>query len=205
MANMKVFPSTTFLIIVHAILLFGVITYGCQNPFSLFFRIAVYIPFLIISLLIQWLIVFVYKRWIKRNVFRVAGIMSPIFMYILIGFLLPSQQKPNQTSPLPSPSGEFVMKMKIQDNLWKVHLYNQENELIYKDDDSSFFGQFNCYWYWDENDNLWLYNSDDGSVYFWRHQNGKWVKKEWGYSVQRQIDEEISPPKELYPHYENAS
>jgi hypothetical protein len=80
--------------------------------------------------------------------------------------------------------------------VWKVTISDQNQSVLYKDVGSTFAGQFNVYWIWDASDRLWLYNSDDGMVYFWELQNGAWSKNRW-----ERASSEIKPPLDVYPDY----
>jgi hypothetical protein len=84
---------------------------------------------------------------------------------------------------------------------WHVTISDSHGAVIYRDHEESFPGQFNVHWMWDDQDRVWLYDSDDGSVYFYELTEGKWKKESWGYGNTRQIERDISPPDSLCPHY----
>ncbi len=82
-----------------------------------------------------------------------------------------------------------------------ITIADRDGQVLYKGD-GDFLSSFNVYWYWDEEDRVWLYNSDDGRVYFWERVGDKWKRQKWGYSRTREIERDISPPEEMYPDYE---
>ena len=72
---------------------------------------------------------------------------------------------------------------------------------MYKDDSSKCVGWLNAYWAWDDSDRAWLYNSDNGRVYFWEFDGTNWIKTYWGYGKDhREIQREIEQPDVLYPY-----
>ena len=114
----------------------------------------------------------------------------------------------NQQQPLPSPSGQYVLTVPIEEGLaydnfqvWQVTIADAQGNLLYKDEQSRFVGTLNVYWVWDADDRVWLYNSDTGRVFFWEPGDGTWVKTEWGYGRVREIERDVEPPPELYPPY----
>ena len=54
---------------------------------------------------------------------------------------------------------------------------------------------------WDSHDRVWLYNSDDGHVFFWDLVEGEWVKVRWDGGGAQGIGQGVEPPPELYPPY----
>jgi hypothetical protein len=118
------------------------------------------------------------------------------------------QRRPNQRQPLPSPSGKYVLTVPIEPNpnyhnsdVWKVTISDANGTVLYKDESSKYVGHLNVYWVWDEADRAWLYNSDDGEVYFWEFDGTNWNKTNWGYGrTDRKIEREIEQPASLYPY-----
>ena len=118
------------------------------------------------------------------------------------------QPPPNKVQPMPSPSGAYVLTMPIGDHpryadtpAWIVTITAVSGNIEYRDDDSDFIGTLNVYWFWDEEDHVWLYNSDDGGVWFWERVDGQWIKTCWGQGKDREIDCDLTPPLEVYPPY----
>jgi hypothetical protein len=85
--------------------------------------------------------------------------------------------------------------------VWKVTVSDPSGTQLYKDDSSEFVGHLNVYWMWDDADRAWLYNSDDGRVWFWEQTGTNWIKTYWGYGdTNREIDRVIEQPPTLYPY-----
>ena len=113
---------------------------------------------------------------------------------------------PNQREPLTSPSGKYVLRMPIVQrnlpaqygptNVWTVTISKPDGTLVYEDLKSDFLGHFNVYWCWDQNDRVWLYNSDDGRVWYWENVGGTWIKTELS-----KTNPTVTPPTEVYPDY----
>jgi len=106
--------------------------------------------------------------------------------------------RPNQEEPLTSPSGKYVLTVPIetaQDShrYWRVTISDRNGRVLYKDD-SRFVGNLNVYWNWDNQDRVWLRNSDDGAVYYWEADitNG-WQRHRWDWNE----NNSLSPPAGL--------
>ncbi len=129
-------------------------------------------------------------------------------LVVLIAGCSPQPMPINQQQPLTSPSGSYILTVPIEKNpaynntsVWKVTITDKTRNLLYKDEASEFVGNLKVYWQWDEDDRVWLYNSDTGYVYFWEQDNNVWVKTLWGSGRTRQIERDLTPPAELYPSY----
>ena len=134
------------------------------------------------------------------------------------------ESKPNQQSPSTSPSGLYVLRVPVvavEDSrgktlhFWMPEIADSSGKLPYKDNEG-FPARFNVYWCWDSEDRVWLYNSDDGKVWFWEqpqriapkasHSFGdpdeaNWTRNYWGYGKKNECGLDISPPASLYPDY----
>ena len=117
-------------------------------------------------------------------------------------------QKPDQQSPLTSPSEKYVLTMPIEKDTtrrnfsyWHVTISDRDGKVVHKDTTSTFVGHLNVYWTWDQDDRVWLYNSDDGTVWFWEQADGAWTKNKYGYGRTKEIDREIAPPKKFYNNH----
>lgn len=116
----------------------------------------------------------------------------------------------NQVQPLKSPSDKYIFTIPIERNpeydntrVWIVTISDLNGKQLYKDDSSEFVGCLNVYWCWDENDRIWLYNSDDGKVWFWELVDSNWIKTYWGFGKNnREIERDIDQPDSLYPYVE---
>ncbi len=132
---------------------------------------------------------------------------SQAALLLIVGSLAackPPQPKKNQTQNLPSPSGNYILRVPIEENttdprysgtrVWKVTILNSTGTQEYKDDDSTMVGHLNIYWGWDANDQVWTYNSDDGRITRWTKDSGSWLKHE---------DQDKSGiPQDILPAYE---
>ena len=112
----------------------------------------------------------------------------------------PPAQKPNQRSPFRSPSGKFVLTVPIEHDptdrnlpFWRVTVSDTTGRQLYQDD-SKLIGTLNVYWCWDSSERVWLYNSDDGAVYFWQLVDGRWQRSPPQAGA-------VKPPDELYPDH----
>lgn len=135
---------------------------------------------------------------------RIAGTF--IFL-MLVSCCGPKRiEKHNQKTPLPSPSGEYVLEVgieKIEDShYWMLRIEDREGNPLYVDEDG-FPAQFNVYWMWDQADRVWFYNSDDGKVYCWLMEGNQWFRILWGAGRKNLCGLDMEPPEELYPDYVN--
>jgi hypothetical protein len=114
------------------------------------------------------------------------------------------ETKPNQQPLQPSPSGKYVLRMLYEitddDTYWKIQISDIDDNVLYKDAEG-FLAYFNVYWCWDTCDRVWLYNSDDGRVYFWQAIDSCWHMIKWGAGKVNECVVDVLPPDELYPAY----
>jgi len=112
-----------------------------------------------------------------------------IVLLLSIGFSTACRPRPkNQTQNLPSPSGDYTLRIPIEENttnpeyagtrVWKVTILDRAGADDYKDTGSTMVGNLNIYWGWDAKDQVWVYNSDDGRITRWSKDSGAWVKHE---------------------------
>ncbi len=91
-----------------------------------------------------------------------------------------------QRSPLYDPSGHWVAvvdayHMPGRDDFptyWQPRILDMDRQQVYEDGEG-FPGAFMVYWAWDERQRLWLYNSDDGSVWWYAVKDGQWNRQRW--------------------------
>jgi len=111
--------------------------------------------------------------------------------------------------PLISPNGEYVLTVPVHESglpglagtpVWMVTISHVEGGVVHQDRMSEFPARFQVYWAWGQEGRVWLYNSDDGSVWYWEDR-GDWIKWMWGHGRQREIDYDIWPPEAIYPDY----
>lgn len=109
-----------------------------------------------------------------------------LFMFFLLLFgCFPRHEEEvlsRQISPVDSPSGRYVLTVPIVEenrdgfeSFWKVTISDKNGHRLYVDEEG-FPARFNVYWNWDDEDRIWLNNSDDGAVYFWENIDGVWRK-----------------------------
>ncbi len=122
------------------------------------------------------------------------------FLALLVESCNSPAPKPNQRTPSTSPDGKYVLTVPIERDptdhnlpFWRVTISDSAGKQLYKDD-SKFIGTLNVYWCWDTADRVWLYNSDDGRVYYWQSGSGQWQRNVWESGPP-------TPPSELYPDY----
>jgi len=90
----------------------------------------------------------------------------------------------NQEQPLPSASGKYVLTVPIETaddshRYWRVTITDVNGHVLFKDD-SRFVGNLNVFWCWDDQDRVWLKNSDDGLIYYWEaDESGTWRRYRW--------------------------
>ena len=113
------------------------------------------------------------------------------------------ETKISQISPLVSPGKKYTLKViVIEENKngfnswWQIEIADTQNNILLLDKDS-FPANFNIYWNWDNEERLWVYNSDDGKIYYWEFISGKWAQTEYDRESSKLI-----PAKDLLPVYE---
>jgi hypothetical protein len=84
---------------------------------------------------------------------------------------------------------------------WIVAISDASGKLEYQDTDSDFIGTLMVYWCWDQEDRVWLYNSDDGKVWYWERKEGMWLKTLWGRRDEKHAESQPQPPSEVFPPY----
>jgi hypothetical protein len=109
------------------------------------------------------------------------------------------EMPPNQTQRLPSPSNKYFLSVPTLNGFWVVTVKDGAGKILYRDSNSDFSAGLNSYWLWDIDDRAWLYNSDNGYVYFWEKNRQGWTKNIWGQICVRFTSQNIDPPPELYP------
>lgn len=164
---------------------------------------------LVITTTAQFLVHLVLRKRKMHGAFRTALFFVPSVVLVLVALAIPKPPTlPNQVQPMPSPSGKYVLTVPTERNpnyhdheVWKVTISDTSGEVLYKDNSSECVGWLNAYWAWDNSDRAWLYNSDDGRVYFWESDGTNWTKMYWGYGkTNREIDRVIEQPDILYPY-----
>lgn len=202
--NKRQIPSVAFLVVVNALVLFGVTTMGISEPNTLLAAIFLtFLPLLLLSLLLQGVIYRCIRGRSLNEGFRALLYLLPVLLVVTASPFLPlfSPGGGNQKSPLPSPSARYVLEVPIQNSTWTVRILDSEGRKLHEDAASDYHGRLNSYWHWDEEDRVWLFNADTGEVVFWELGEDGWKKERWGYVETREIDRELEPPSQLYPSY----
>ena len=207
-------PRTRNLIIINGFawcMYFAISIYDATGFGSMLLVVALVIT-LAITTLGQVVIHFTLRKKNIQPFFRTLLFFVPSLLMVVLVLVLPEPPPhDNQIQDLASPSGEYVLAVPIERNttnpdyrntrVWKVTIRNADGRVEYKDEASTFVGYLNVYWIWDQDDRVWLYNSDDGHVYFWERAQDAWLKHLWGYGQTKDIPRDIMPPDNLYPGY----
>lgn len=203
-------PRTLTLVLINAAIwctLCGILAIGA-NVFGLFV-LAISLVFMLgFTTVGQLIIHLILRRRQLHPALRTALFFLPAVAMIVLNLVFQPTPKENHRQPSTSPSGKYVLTLPIEKNpayhntdVWKVTIATPDGKILYKDYASEFVGHLNVYWVWDADDRVWLYNSDDGQVYFWEFDGTKWVKTHWGSGKdQRKIDRAIDQPAILHPH-----
>jgi len=194
-------PSTAFLIVTNFVVLLIYMLYDIQNAFQMYIVLPEIIVLLVLSS-VYHVILWLFTRNKKlKSVVKISLYLLPVIMLVLLGILLSKiLELPNQQPKLVSCDSKYTMYMDMKDNRWVASIYDEQGKKLYSDDNSDFHGQFNVYWTWDDDDRLWLYNSDDSLVYYWIRARGEWQKICWSTESDKNVHD-FYPPKALYPKY----
>ena len=98
----------------------------------------------------------------------------------------PRAPRANQKQSTTSPNGKYVLTVPIEaqttnpehrgTRVWKVTIADTSGAVLYKDEQSTMLGNLNVYWGWDDQNRVWLYNSDDGAIWRWELTPEGWKK-----------------------------
>lgn len=137
------------------------------------------------------------------------GLTAACFAACLAAAGCSSTTTRGQQQPLVSPDGNYVLTVPVNESalpgmagtpVWMVTITDLDGGVVHQDRMSEFSARFAVYWDWGPEGRVWLYNSDDGSVWYWEDR-GDWIKWMWGHGRQREIDYDIWPPESIYPAY----
>jgi len=133
-------------------------------------------------------------------------------LMIGLGFLVASlgcssaAQKPGRKG-LVSRSGRYAARATSQRNpnvyndfVHVITIHDEAGCTLYKDPNSEFIATLAINAAWDAEDRLWLYCSDDGSVWVFEVIGSQWRKERWGQSGRKEMSRDIYPPPALYPN-----
>jgi hypothetical protein len=109
----------------------------------------------------------------------------------------------NKQRPAVSDSGLYYAYVRAGSGGWRIKIEDQDGATLYEEQ-TEFVPHLNVYWIWGPQDQLWLYNSDDGRVHCWtRQEDATWRHVQWGYGRVCETEEDVGvPPESLYPDYE---
>ncbi len=112
-------------------------------------------------------------------------IIIAVLVATLVGCRLPAPPD-NQKQKTTSPNGKYVLTLPIEaqttnpkykdTRVWKVTIADTSGTVLYKDEQSTMVGNLTVYWGWDDQNRVWLYNSDDGAVWRWELTSEGWKK-----------------------------
>ncbi len=72
---------------------------------------------------------------------------------------------------VPQPGRDFA-------TYWCPEIRGADDGVVYKDS-QGFPARFNVYWAWDDSQRLWLYNTDDGTVWVYAQGADAWTRSLW--------------------------
>lgn len=189
-------------------------------PSALLHMVSIFLALLLSAALLLWAH---HRRWGWLQAVALGGFSVPAFLVVLMVLspLLPHRprqgdEEPNQRQSRVSPSGRYILSVPIERSrsrkgplgfgmpYWYVTVSDPNGVLLYRDAQEEFQGIHNVYWTWDDQDRVWLYDSDDGTVYLYEWADGAWSRRTWGHDRTRHIEQEIVPPDALYPPYVSA-
>ena len=182
--------------VTHAVLLLIYFMNGCLNVVCILIFLWAFVVVEVISIIFQRFLDH-HTRKVRWNpIAKIAAFHAPVLVLFTLSFLpIQGQQKENQRSPVASPNGLYILEVPIENRRWTVKIFDQAHTLLYADADSNFFGRFNSYWAWDKDSRVWLYNSDNGQIFYWESVAGQWKKHPYD------TDPTLKPPREMYPKY----
>lgn len=141
------------------------------------------------------------------------------FLFLLLSLFILTQcslfGSDQQESPLISPSGKFIFKVKKHNRkgrehskYWLPSIYLTENpdpddghKLLYKDL-VGISGDQEIYWDWDQNDRLWIYAAKYGEISIVDERTpGKlnFRHRIWQGTQPCDAKKDLCPPKSIYP------
>jgi len=102
-------------------------------------------------------------------------------------------------SVLVSPSGEYVAFLSIQSlpegyGVWVVNVTGGEDRVLLAEVMPDHPASLMAYLAWDDDDRLWWYGSDDGSVFYWVRSGTAWTRLTYSSGG----DEGPVPPPSLF-------
>ncbi len=78
-------------------------------------------------------------------------------------------------------------------NYWCPEVLAADGQRLFRDEEG-FPARFNVYWGWDDEQRLWVYNTDDGGVWVYSEGPDGWGREAW------RPDGELEPPAGIQAH-----
>lgn len=199
-------PSMAFLVILNGLLCFASLAIG-NHLFGVIFAIPSTLLFMAVSAIPQVILIkTVERKRILRPLPRIMVYTSPWWISVLLPLLgVHADRAPNKQNPAISSDGEYIAKVSSPAEGWVIRIENRSGGSKWTEK-TNFVPHLNIYWRWDSDHRFWIYNSDNGAVYFMHKKpdSNEWTMNDWGRSLTRNEDipQAVNPPDELYPHYE---
>ena len=190
-------PSALLPIATVALAGVGLLLLWARLPEELLFFLLLVGAALGLALLYQGQLTAVVRRHPGRSLVRAPRQGVPAIL-LLLGLLIPSSScsRPDQEQRLASPDGRHELRLSVHDHRWIVAIHAASGEREYRDEQSELLARFNVYRGWDDESRLWLYNSDDGQVYYWERGAQGWKKQVWD-----RARSTLKPPAHALPDY----
>ncbi len=195
-------PSALFLIVLNA-LLFVLWWVSYATDLMLMMTPDVVFDFVAGSGVWQFVWFLLNRRYRFHHLVRSLGFVAPVIGWLALVALLhlipPPPPPVNQQFPAVSATGAYQARVTAEERFWIVEIQNSHGETLYKQP-TDFVSHLNVYWIWDNDDRLWLYNSDDGWVHYWHAiPEGEWEHVIWDSSDVEKPDPTVDPPNALFP------
>ena len=200
-------PTLVFLVILNGLLFFCALAIP-STLFGLILAVPATIFFMLVSGLIQAII----RKIAERNFYlkpipRILAYTSPflllLFLLLLLACLgIKPSSKPNKARPAITADGKMEAYVSSPSEGWRIKISNKDTGRTWTHQ-TDFVSHLNIYWIWDSESRFWIYNSDDGSVYFMDRIGDEWKIQDWGNGRTKlqNIPDSLIPPYALYPDY----
>lgn len=191
-------PSTAFLIVLNGLIFMGLAVEGA-SPMGVLLAIPMTGLFMAFSLLPQLIVLYIAEdKRSLRPLPRTVAFLSPALLLALAAALIPQQD--NKQNPAASPDSAYIAHVSLSPEWWLVRITDGKGvqEWI---EMTPFVSHFSIYWKWDAQGRFWLYNSDDGRIYYVERLEDGWTRRSWGslYGVDEGVPPGVKPPEGLWP------
>ena len=193
-------PLTWLLILINSGILFLISIWSAKWPLgyiSAFFITGWLIAF---SSIWHGLIAVIERRISFPPIVRSLFFLFPVIVVLVLSAYSSHLPQPiNQQFPAISPSKKYQASFTSPDDYWHLKITGTDIQSFEKT--TTYIGHFSIYWLWDNDDRLWVYNSDVQFLYFWHFVDGNWVEAEYGLEGEKNPSFDFSPPEDVYPYY----